>query len=176
MTNKTKDMIHCGLLTAILCVISPFAVPVGPVPVTPGLGVIVFCAVSAGAKKSAISAAIYLFLGAVGLPVFAFARSGFPCLLSLTGGYLWSYIPVALVCGFFAYKFSVKIMPYIGALSGILVCYLCGIFQYALLGRVDFYQALKICVLPFVLFDIAKCALGVWLGLRIRKVVFNRLT
>lgn len=176
MRFKTKNMIHCSLLTAFLCIVSPLAFPIGPVPITLGFGAVIFCTVSAGIKKSAVSVCLYLLLGALGLPVFSFARSGLPLLFGPTGGYLWSYILVVLVCGCFSCFSHRSIMSYAGAGAGLLVCYLCGTVQYAFLADLHFLKVLGVCVLPFLPFDIIKCALGVWLGLKIRKLVFKRLT
>lgn len=179
MRIKTKDMILCSMFSALICIFAPVAVPVGTVPVTLGVFIVIFASVVLGAKKSLISVGVYLILGAVGLPVFSFGKAGFPALFGITGGYLWSYIPMCVVCGYISSKVSGRFeffYTFAGSLSSLCICYLCGTIQYACIGSCSFYQAFSVCVMPFVLIDIVKCFVGTMLGMKIRKKLVKELT
>ncbi|MBQ8525111.1 MAG: biotin transporter BioY [Clostridia bacterium] len=172
MKNKTRDMIECSLFTALLCIFCPLAVPVGTVPVTLAVFAVLLAAVVLGSKKAAVAVGVYILLGLVGLPVFSYGKSGFPVIFGPTGGYLWSYFLMALIAGFFSvgsrakHKFAFSL---IGCFLAVDVCYLCGTVQFVLLTHTGVYEALAVCVLPFIVVDIIKCFCAVLLGLKIRK-------
>jgi len=75
--------------------------PLTPVPITgQTLGVLLVGA-SLGAGLGAVSMALYLLQGALGLPLFSGGGSGadFLALSSVTGGYLWGFVLSAAVVG-----------------------------------------------------------------------------
>ena len=57
-----------------------------------------------GAKNGAYSQLLYLFIGAIGLPVFANGTMGFASLIGPTGGYLLAFPIGAYLCGYLVEK------------------------------------------------------------------------
>lgn len=172
MKNKTRDMIECSLFTALLCIFGSLAIPIGAVPVTMAIFAVLLSSVVLGYKKAVASVSVYIFLGIIGFPVFSCARSGIPVILGPTGGYVWSYIFMAFITGIFSKKVknNNKIFPLlIGSFISLTVCYVCGTVQFIVLNGSGIYETIAACVLPFVVFDVIKCFLAVWLGLKIRK-------
>ena len=53
-----------------------------------------------GPRNGVLAVLLYLTLGAVGVPVFAGFSSGWDVLMGATGGYLWGFIPAAIVSGY----------------------------------------------------------------------------
>jgi len=90
-----------GVMTALLCVISPLAVPVGisPVPITLATLVLMLVSCLAGWRLGALSCSLYLILGMAGLPVFSGFGSGIGKVVGPTGGYLVGYIPLCILSG-----------------------------------------------------------------------------
>ena len=163
-------MIECSLFTALLCIIAPVAVPVGAVPVTLSVFAVILSGIVLGTKKSAVSVCVYIFLGLVGLPVFSFGRAGMPVIFGPTGGFVWSYVLMALTAGFFSnLQRSKKHFAYTGSISARAVCYICGTAQFMVLTNSGIYEALTVCVYPFVIFDVLKCISATWLGTKIKK-------
>jgi len=70
--------------------------PFTPVPITLQTFFVLLSAGLLGRKLSIISLASYIFLGALGLPVFSGAISGLVYLVSPTAGYLFGFILAAL--------------------------------------------------------------------------------
>ena len=97
---KVKTMVICAIFAAILCVFSVLTIPIGPVPISMGILGVMLTAIILGPKKGTIAVIVYILLGAVGLPIFSGFKGGFQVLLGPTGGYIWSYIIVALFIGF----------------------------------------------------------------------------
>lgn len=173
---KTKTMVICAVFAAILCVFSVITVPIGPVPITLGLFGIMIAAVILGWRKGTISVLVFILLGAVGLPVFSGFKGGFQVLLGPTGGYIWSYIFVALFIGYFASKeytnkWLTILRIFIVCLIGIVICYALGTAQFMAVQQMDFKKSLSLCVLPFIPLDVIKAAAASYVGYEVRRVL-----
>ena len=175
---KTKTLTLCAIFAAILCVCSVVTIPIGPVPITLGLFGIMLTAVILGAKKGAISVLVFILLGAVGLPVFSGFKGGVGVLLGPTGGYIWSYIIVALFIGRFAAKeydnkwFAI-LRIFVVCLIGIVICYALGTVQFMIVRKMDFVKSLSLCVIPFIPFDICKAAVSAYVGYTVRAALLK---
>jgi biotin transport system substrate-specific component len=85
-------------LTAQISIPLPFT----PVPLTGQTFGVLLVAASLGSILGSLSMLTYLFLGLVGLPVYADQSSGWDIVRGATGGYLLGFIAAALVIGFLA--------------------------------------------------------------------------
>ena len=163
-------------MTAIICIVSPFALPLpfSPVPITFSTLAICLCVFLLGFKKSLISGLLYLLIGAVGLPVFSGFSGGIGRLLGPTGGYLLGYLLLILVFGYFAvkgnYRFSFCML---GMALGTLSCYLLGTLWLAISMELSFMQALLIGVIPYLPADLAKIFLAYAIGMPVRKSIIK---
>lgn len=160
------------MLTAVICVLGPFAlnIPISPVPISLGtLGI--YLAVSIlGMRSGTLSVAIYILLGFAGVPVFVNFTSGAGKLFGPTGGYIIGYILMALICGFFIDKWDGRfIVNFLGMVLGTAICYLFGTIWLALQMSLTFPQALAEGVLPYIPFDLVKLLLALILGSQVRK-------
>ncbi|MBP5303560.1 MAG: biotin transporter BioY, partial [Clostridia bacterium] len=69
-SKKTiTTMVECGLLTAFLCVVAPWSIPIGLIPITLSTFAIYVISAVLNWKKAIVSVFLYLLLGAVGVPV-----------------------------------------------------------------------------------------------------------
>ena len=173
-----------ALFSALICILSPLAIPIGPIPISLSLVAVFLSVMLLGVWGSLSAVAVYLMLGAMGLPVFSGGMAGLGVLLGTTGGYIWSYLPICLLCGwlyrtlFFSRPnkergFFKLLWGIVCGLPGLLLCYLLGTLQYMLVASISFWSALAVCVIPFVGFDLLKLALVAFLGekmLRIRWI------
>ena len=97
--QSTSALTAAAMMAAVLCVLGPLSVPVGPVPVAMANFAVSLAAWLLGPRYGALSVAAYLLLGAVGAPVFAGAGAGAAVLFGPTGGYLIGYLAQALIGG-----------------------------------------------------------------------------
>jgi len=98
--NKFVWVLSFTILTAISAQI---AIPVKPVPFTLQTMAVLLSGAFLGARKGAYSQLLYLFLGVIGLPVFAAIPDGaigFARLFGPTGGYLLAFPLAAFVAGY----------------------------------------------------------------------------
>jgi biotin transport system substrate-specific component len=134
--------------------------PFTPVPITgQTLGVLLVGA-SLGAGLGAVSMALYLLQGAVGLPFFSGGGSGtdFLSLSSVTGGYLWGFVLSAAVVGALAEcKWDRSIRSSIGEMFlGEVVLYAVAIPWLMQALDVSLGRALELGLAPFVVGDTLK--------------------
>ncbi len=181
---STYRMVTCALFAAVLCVLSPVSVSIGPVPISLGLFAVLLTVVVLEPVDSTIAVIIYLLLGAFGLPVFAGGTGGFTRLAGPTGGYLWSYIFVALASGYLirtvrkiklskrsSTRILTTILVFLSCLIGVAICYLLGTLYYSRLYGVTFAESLAVCVIPFIGVDILKSLAAAILGCEIRRLI-----
>jgi biotin transport system substrate-specific component len=118
-------VISFSVLTAISAQIS---IPIKPVPFTLQTMIVLLAGAFLGAKNGAYSQVLYIFLGAIGLPVFAQTADGsmgFSRLIGPTGGYLLAFPVAAYLVGAFTEKnqkyLSVIISMFVAEIVVILV-------------------------------------------------------
>lgn len=166
----TYQLAVTALFAALLCILSPIALPIGPVPISLATLIIYLAVYLLGTKLSAISCAIYLLLGLVGLPVFSGYASGLGKLAGPTGGYLIGYIPMAVVAGLIIGRGNANVVrSAIGLVVGTAVLYLLGTIWFVIQMDCTFGYALTVCVVPFLIGDAIKIVIAVLLGSVVRK-------
>ncbi len=97
-------IVSFSILTAISAQVS---ITIKPVPFTLQTMVVLLAGAFLGAKNGAYSQVLYIFLGAIGLPIFAQTADGtmgFARLISPTGGYLLAFPVAAYLVGYFTAK------------------------------------------------------------------------
>lgn len=174
MKITTKKIILCALFAALTSVLSQISIPLPFTPVPINLATVsVFMAGGLlGAKEGAISQAIYVIIGAIGVPVFANFTAGFSIVVGPTGGYIAGYIISAIIVGIIVRKLGDNIYSYIVAMSvGILGCYLVGTAWFMYLTKSELIEALFMCVVPFLFGDILKIILSAFLVKKLKKYV-----
>ena len=141
-----------------LAVSSQIAIPLPGtlVPLTLQPFVVVLAGLLIGPVDAAAAMVLYLVAGAAGAPVFApMGVPGLARLLGPTGGYLLAYPVAAAVSGWLGAgreRFATRLLA---AIAGILVMYLGGLSQLAIItGSVT--AAAVMGVLPFVAADLLK--------------------
>ena len=175
LQNGVMAMSMTALAAAIISVISPWIIPVGPIPVTLCSFAIDLISSVLGGVRGAAAVGIYILLGGVGLPVFSGFAGGLQVVAGATGGYIIGYIPCALIAGGITSLSRKWYWSFAGMLLGTAVLYAVGTAWYILLSGVELVPALSACVLPFLPFDIVKMAVASYLGRRLRTAMERRL-
>lgn len=155
---KLKSLAVAAVFTALICVISPLSLYIGPIPYSLATIPIFICGAFLSPAYAFGCSLCHLAIGAMGLPVFSNFSGGIGAVTGATGGYLFSFPLCALsvaVAVRIAGKRSVPALA-LGMLCGISVCYLCGTLYYSYLTGVPFFAAAATCVAPFIWWDIVK--------------------
>lgn len=171
-----KDMSLTAMFAVLMAVCSWISIPTA-VPFTLQTFA-VFCAVSMlGGKRGFFAILVYMLLGAVGIPVFSGFKSGLGVLLGATGGYLVGFLIIPLLCLLTEKIISENvIVQIIAMIVGLALCYAFGTAWFIKVytdtkGDMTIANALKFCVFPFVIWDLAKLALAVAMSAAVKKRV-----
>lgn len=166
----TYQLCITALFSALMCILGPMAVPIGPVPISLTNLVVMLAVFVIGKWKGTVSTVIYILLGAVGLPVFSGYAGGIGKLTGPTGGYIIGFIPLAIICGVFVEKWANnKLLLVVGMIVGTVVLYALGTVWFVLQMQCEVMYALSVCVFPFLIGDAIKIAISLILGSELRK-------
>ncbi|HBF86319.1 MAG TPA: biotin transporter BioY [Clostridiales bacterium] len=182
MTLKTnaKKLALIGLFLALLIVSSVVSkIPMYPVPMTLQTAVILCSAMLIGGVETFIVVAIYVFMGLIGIPVFAGSGAGIGYALSPTFGFIIGFAIGGLVTGLIAGRKTDASWSrlIIAAMVGTAIFYVVGILYY--LGLCAFYFGNEINIgkillsfwILFIPSDVLKGAVAVFLAKKTRPVV-----
>lgn len=168
--GNTKNITFIALMTALICVLGPLSVPIGPVPVSLQNFAIYLVLYIVGAKRGTIAFLIYLLIGLVGLPVFAGFSGGPQKIAGPTGGYLVGFIFMTIIAGMIidrAYK--KRIVCIAGMFFATCIPYFLGTLWLSYSTKMSFSAAFAAGVVPFVAVDILKMVIVAIVGPEIKK-------
>lgn len=154
-----RDLSLVALGAALVALLAQVRIPLPftPVPLTGQTFGVLLVAAALGSKRGAASMALYIALGAFGLPVFAGGAAGLSYMTGATLGYLIGFALAAYVVGAMAERglersVRTSILPF---LVGTVIIYVCGVaWLTVLLG--SFTKALAAGLLPFLIGDAIK--------------------
>lgn len=176
---STFDLVLAGMFAAVLTVISQISIPMpSGVPLTIQIFGVALVGSVLGWKLGIFSILTYILLGAVGLPVFSNFHGGLGVLTGVTGGYIWSWPIMSVLCGIHpkTQNHTRNLMIRITlSLIGLMIVEVIGGLQWAFLVT---SMPLKVILLysmtAFVPKDIALTIAAVLLGNRIRNMIKMR--
>jgi biotin transport system substrate-specific component len=183
MKVDNRKLVLSSLFTALIAAGAIFSLPLPP-PLPP-LTLAVFFAILAGLVAGPVwgSAAVglYLFLGSVGLPVFANGSGGLGHFAGPTGGFLLGYLGAGFMAGLVAdrrrWTFS-RAMA--GAIAGVAVLYAVGLpwFRAVMDARPDRSLSLGaafLVMLPYLIGDLVKALAAASLVRALKPLLINHL-
>lgn len=153
---KTRQMCRIALMTALLCAVGPITIPAGPVPLSLATLVVYLSGAVLGARYGALAVAMYIGIGAAGVPVFAGFSGGLQQLAGVTGGFLIGYMPCAAIVGWTAARARRRWMIVVSMLLGTAVCYGLGMMWFMAQTGANAASAFFGCVVPFLPGDTVK--------------------
>ncbi|MBR4051204.1 MAG: biotin transporter BioY [Clostridia bacterium] len=170
MKNKTLDLTLTALFAVIICVCSWLSIP-SAIPFTLQTFAVFLALLVLGGKRGTTAIFLYILLGAVGLPVFHSFTGGLGILIGPSGGYITGFLLLSLTYWLITKKAGEKLwIKALALLAGLLLCYIIGCAQFALVSDVSVKSAVLTCVLPFILPDLLKLILSTLLSVKISKI------
>ena len=150
-------MAYIALMAVLISVCSWLSVPAA-IPFTMQTFAVFTALLLLGGRRGSIAVAVYIALGAVGLPVFSGFAGGVGKLMGPSGGYIFGFVLTGL-CYWL----------------GLALCYAFGtvwfVKVYSAAKPISYASALGLCVFPFIIPDAAKMALAFLTDRVIRKHV-----
>ena len=132
-------------------------VPGSPVPITLQTFFVILSGAILGKRLGVLSQALYIFLGAAGLPVFQGYGSGLAHVFGPTGGYLMGFMAASFLMGKILKKEPLNMYKITASLiAGNFVLYGFGIIWLMVLYRISLTVALAVGFVPFIAVETAK--------------------
>ena len=160
--TKIQKTLYIALFAALMAVSAWISVPT-PIPFTLQTFTFFLALMVIGGASSAIMSMVYLSLGIVGLPVFASFGSGAGYLLGASGGFILGFPVAALFFTILCRIFGMgKVRKLIFSVAALILIYLLGTlwFGYVYAKNTDFFAALTVCTLPYIIPDAVKIFLA----------------
>ncbi len=156
---STALVVAGALLTAGAAQLS---VPLWPVPITGQTLAVLLVGSALGARRGALSMALYVLLGVVGLPVFADGTASPGVLVGPSGGYVVGFIAAAAVVGWVAERFGDRrfTAALLSFVLGTVVTFAVGMVWLAASLGLDLQHTLEYGLYPFVVGGVAKALIG----------------
>lgn len=145
--------VYVALFTALIIVGGYISVPIpiGPVPVSLASGFVMITGLFLGFKWGLASVALYLFLGVLGLPVFANGTAGLAVLFGPTGGFLCGYLLLVAAVGFISGRGKQStIVNLIGLITGKILLYAVGVLWLKAVLHLGWRGAIAAGLTPFI--------------------------
>ena len=170
--GQLRMMALSALMAALTAVGAFIAIPMGPVPIVLQNFFAMLAALLLGSRWGVASMAIYLFAGALGLPVFAGGTGGLARFAGPTGGYLISYLPMVFLIGYLSEKGGGRTTVDVLAMClGALVLYAGGVTWLKLATGMSVGKAVTVGMLPFLPGDGVKIAGAAAVARAIRPIL-----
>lgn len=169
--SKVYMLTATAAMTAVICVLAPFSIPVGPVPVSLTTLALYFSVYLLGWKMSSLSCIIYILIGMAGLPVFSGFSGGPGKLAGPTGGYIIGFLPMVIITGMMIDHMRNRFLQFLAMLLGTAVCYAFGTAWFCVITESGVAAAMGTCVLPFIPGDIIKMIAVLATGPVIKKSI-----
>ncbi|PKQ16308.1 MAG: BioY family transporter [Actinobacteria bacterium HGW-Actinobacteria-7] len=169
-------MVTASLVASLVAASAWVQIPVQPVPITLQVFFVVLAALLLAPEWAFGSMAVYLGLGAIGVPVFSGGHGGIGVLAGPTGGYLYGFIAAAglgssvrvLLSGT---RMNALIVDAVSATVVILVIYTVGAAHLAMVLGLSAPKAIAAGVAPFIVPDGLKAAAAVIVAAAVRRAV-----
>jgi biotin transport system substrate-specific component len=170
--EKLRWMVLASLMAALAAVGAYIHVPIGPVPIVLSTLFVILSGLLLGSRWGTASMALYLLVGAIGIPVFAGGKGGFAHFLGPTGGYLMGYLVSAWITGLISERVNrLLICDVIAVVIGSLTLYGCGIPWLKIVTQMSWSKTLLVGAIPFLLGDAIKASVAVLLARSVRPML-----
>lgn len=172
--RKTYDMAYIAVFAVLMAICSWISIPTA-IPFTLQTFAVFLAVIVLGGKRGTMSVLVFVLLGAVGVPVFAGFTGGLYVILGNTGGYIIGFLFAGLLMWLMERLFGRKMWVQAASmLFGMVTYYVFGTIWFMIVymrttGPVGLTAVLGWCVIPFIIPDLIKAALALFLGNTLRK-------
>ena len=163
---KASTITRAALMAAVTAVAAQITIPLFPVPFTLQVLAVILSGLLLGVRHGALAQAVYVLVGAVGMPVFAGFTGGLGHIFGPTGGYLISYPIAAAVAGLAATSVAgdsrgrALLSGFFWGCAGLAIIYAFGATWLAIISGLTPTEAIVAGVGRFVIFDLIKVGLA----------------
>lgn len=172
--GRTYDMAYIAVFAVLMAICSWISIPT-VIPFTLQTFAVFLAVCVLGGKRGTLSVIVFVLLGAIGVPVFAGFTGGLGIIMGNTGGYIIGFIFAGLLMWLVERIFGRKMwVQAVSMLLGMVTYYVFGTIWFMIVymrttGPVGLSAVLGWCVIPFIVPDLIKAALALFLGNTLRR-------
>lgn len=161
---KTKHLVFAALFTALIAVGAQIRIPLGPIPFTLQVPMVLLAGMLLGKKLGLISITAYIFIGLIGIPVFAGA-GGLGSLVSPSFGFVLGFIPGVVITAVGGNEHTGRMITF--TLLGMGAIFICGVLYFSFIMNtvigtpMSLTEILMAAVVPFLIKDVILAVLTV---------------
>lgn len=168
--SRLRMLILSGMFAAITAVLAQIEIPLPLVPISGQTLAVGLTATILGSRFGMFAMICYIALGAVGLPVFAEAKSGVHVLVGPTGGYIFGFIVAAYITGLILERTKFNLaMALVANIVGMIITLAIGATQLKFVLGLSWPEAMAGGVYPFIIVGLIKAFLASWIGIKVRN-------
>lgn len=175
-----RMMVFASLFTVLIIIggYISFPIPLSPVPIVLSDFFVMLAGLFLGAAWGSAAVGLFLFLGTLGLPVFAGGKAGLVILFGPTGGFLFGFLISAVAVGLISGKGKPSWPKDLAALLvGNILLYGIGVPWLKFILKVTWVEGLVLGLLPFIPGIVVKVILSIIVVRAMRpllkQVVYN---
>ncbi len=174
VVGDVRQMMTAALMAALLAASAWFALPVGTVPFTLQVLIVLLAGLILSPGRAMMAVGVYIVLGAIGVPVFAGGQGGLGIIAGPTGGYIIGFLFAAPLVAWLRRALTPKrgyrvFADMVAALSGLLLIYALGCFQLTVVTGMGYLAAFMTGAAPFLALDVGKAVAATALAATLRK-------
>lgn len=174
--EKLRLVVLASLLAALTAVGAYIHIPIGPVPIVLSTLFVLLSGLLLGSCWGLTSMALYLLVGAIGMPVFAGGKGGLAHFLGPTGGYLFGYVLASWLTGLISERSrGILIFEIFSVLIGSLAIYSLGLPWLKIVTRMSWSKTLIVGMAPFLIGDGVKASVALILARSVRPLVNRQM-
>ena len=164
----TEEIVSVGMFAEVLAVLSQIAIPMpSGLPITLQTFAVALTGVVLSWRLGTASTLVYILLGAIGVPVFAEFSGGIQILLNYSGGFIWGFIMMTLLCGI-GTQMKNKIGGTLLGMVGLAGCHLFGVIQFMIVMKMGFVESFLMASAPYLIKDVISVIFAFTIGSAIR--------
>ena len=170
MKSTTKSYAIIAFCAAIIAVLAQITIPIPVIPLTMQTLAVGLIATILPWRQSVAAVSVYVLIGAIGIPVYANFTGGIGILFGPTGGFLFSFVIMALVIGYYLTLVGYSKWQAISAnLIGMLINLIIGTVWLKYYLQLSWSEAFMSAFVPFIVVGVIKAVLAATIGLTIRR-------
>lgn len=174
MNYKIKSTVFAGLAAALICVFAVWQIPMPTgVPLTLQTFAVALVGYTLGSVRGTVAAAVYIAVGAAGLPVFSGFMGGISVLAGPSGGFVLGFLFLSALCGLGADRKMLSSLIFGGA--GLVICHFLGVLRCAFVMDCSILTAFLSVSLAYILKDAILVFFAYHLSRHARKRVVGYL-
>lgn len=174
--EKLRRIVLASLMAALTAVGAYIFIPIGPVPIVLSTLFVLLSGLLLGSRWGLASVALYLLVGAIGMPVFAGGKGGFAHFFGPTGGYLFGYALSAWITGLISERSrGFLALEILAVAAGSLAIYALGVPWLRMITSMSWTKAFMAGMIPFLVGDAVKASAALVLARAVRPVLNRQL-